>query len=215
MTTSQQSGLIVVEGPIGVGKSSLAKRLAESFGCRFVREAAEENPFLEHFYRNSRDSALPVQLFFLTQRVRQWEQMRQKDMFQDRLVSDFMMEKDRLFAQLTLNDDEFRLYDQIYQAFSVPSTKADLVIYLQAPVDTLKKRVRKRGHAAEKFIQDSYLENLCETYAQFFLHYEENPLLIVNAEHFNPIASDADYQELLKRIRSIRSGRHYFNPLPS
>lgn len=215
MDASSQSGLIVVEGPIGVGKSSLARRLAESFGCEFVREAAEENPFLEHFYRNSRDSALPVQLFFLTQRVRQWERMLQQDMFKQRMVSDFMMEKDRLFAQLTLNDDEFRLYDQIYTAFSVPVTRADLVIYLQAPVDTLKKRVRKRGLPAEKWIQDEYLEHLSEAYAQFFLHYDSSPLLIVNASEFNPIESDADYQELFKRICTIRSGRHYFNPLPT
>lgn len=215
MDAQPQSGLIVVEGPIGVGKSSLAKRLAESFQCEFVREAAEENPFLEHFYRNSRNSALPVQLFFLTQRVRQWESMLQQDMFQQRMISDFMMEKDRLFAKLTLNDDEFRLYDQIHTAFSVPATRADLVIYLQAPVETLKKRVRKRGLASEKFIQDDYLENLSEAYAQFFLHYDSSPLLIVNAGNFNPIENDADYQELLKRIRSIRSGRHYFNPLPA
>jgi len=213
--SDSQNGLIIVEGPIGVGKSSLAKRLAESLQCDFVREAAEENPFLDHFYKNSTESALPVQLFFLTQRVRQWERLQQQDLFSQRVVSDFMMEKDRLFAGLTLSDDEFQLYDRIYQAFSVPASTPDLVIYLQAPVETLKQRVRKRGLPAEKYIQDSYLEGLSEAYARFFHHYDSSPLLIVNASDFNPIENEADYQELYKRILTIRSGRHYFNPLPT
>ncbi|PCH85006.1 MAG: deoxynucleoside kinase [Piscirickettsiaceae bacterium] len=205
---------IVIEGPIGVGKSSLAERLAKSFGCDVVREKADENPFLEHFYRHPEQSALPVQLHFLTERVKQWNELCQNDLFSKGIVADFMLEKDRLFAQLTLTSEEFKLYDQMYQTLSVQKTNADLVVYLQAPVDVLLSRIKKRGIQHEKSIDRDYLQNLSDTYTQFFHHYDNSPLLIVNAADINPVDNDADYEQLLHHICTTRSGRHFVNPLP-
>lgn len=210
----QAPKFIAIEGPIGVGKSSLAERLATSFGCDVVREKADENPFLEHFYRHPEQSALPVQLHFLTERVKQWNELCQNELFSKGIVADFMLEKDRLFAQLTLTTEEFKLYDQMYQTLSVQKTNADLVVYLQAPVDVLLSRIKKRGIHHEKGIDRHYLQNLSDTYTQFFHHYDSSPLLIVNAADINPVDNDADYQELLHHICTTRSGRHFINPLP-
>lgn len=210
----QPPKFIVIEGPIGVGKSSLAARLAKSFGCDVVREKADENPFLEHFYTHPEQSALPVQLHFLTERVKQWNALCQNDIFSKGIVADFMLEKDRLFAQLTLTPEEFKLYDQMYQTLSVQKTKADLVVYLQAPVDVLLARIKKRGIHHEKGINREYLSQLSDTYTQFFHHYDSSPLLIVNAADINPVENDADYEQLLQHICSTRSGRHFINPLP-
>ncbi|PCI19550.1 MAG: deoxynucleoside kinase [Piscirickettsiaceae bacterium] len=206
--------LIVIEGPIGVGKSSLAARLAKSFDRDFIREKADENPFLEHFYQHPEQSALPVQLHFLTERVKQWNALSQNDIFSNGIVADFMLEKDRLFAQLTLTNEEFKLYDQMYQSLSVQKTNADLVVYLQAPVDVLATRIKKRGIHHEKGISRDYLRQLSDTYTQFFHHYDNSPLLIVNAADINPVENDADYEQLLQHICSTRSGRHFINPLP-
>ena len=205
---------IAIEGPIGVGKSSLAERLANSFGCDVVKEKADDNPFLEHFYKHPEQSALPVQLHFLTERVKQWNELSQNDLFSKGIVADFMLEKDRLFAQLTLTAEEFKLYDQMYQTLSVQKTNADLVVYLQAPVDTLLKRIKKRGIHHETGITRDYLKQLSDTYTQFFHHYDSSPLLIVNAADINPVDNDADYQQLLQHICATRSGRHFINPLP-
>ncbi|ORU94518.1 MAG: deoxyadenosine kinase [Cycloclasticus sp. symbiont of Bathymodiolus heckerae] len=210
----QPPKFIVVEGAIGVGKSSLAKRLAKSFSCDVVKEKADENPFLEHFYTHTNQSALPVQLHFLTERVKQWNDLCQNDLFSRGIVSDFMLEKDRLFAKLTLTEEEFKLYDQMYKTLSVQSTHADLVVYLQAPVDVLQSRIRKRGIQHEKNISGAYLQKLSDAYTEFFHHYDDSPLLIVNASDINPIDNDADYEQLLKHICSTRSGRHFLNPLP-
>lgn len=205
---------IVVEGPIGVGKSSLAKRLAKSFGCDVVKEKADENPFLEHFYTHTEQSALPVQLHFLTERVKQWNALSQNDLFSTGVISDFMLEKDPLFAKLTLTIEEYKLYDQMYQSLSVQSTKADLIIYLQAPVEVLQTRIKKRGIKHESNINGEYLQKLSDAYTEFFHNYDSGPLLIVNASDINPVDNDADYQQLLKHICSTRSGRHFLNPLP-
>ncbi len=205
---------IAIEGPIGVGKSSLAERLANSFGCDVVKEKADDNPFLEHFYKHPEQSALPVQLHFLTERVKQWNELSQNDLFSKGIVADFMLEKDRLFAQLTLTAEEFKLYDQMYQTLSVQKTNADLVVYLQAPVDTLLKRIKKRGIHHETGITRDYLKQLSDSYTQFFHHYDSSPLLIVNAADINPVDNDADYQQLLHHICATRSGRHFVNPLP-
>ncbi len=204
---------IVVEGPIGVGKTSLARRLAHSFETDLVLEGADENPFLERFYEDPRKGALPAQLFFLFQRVRQMESMRQQDMFQPVRVADFLIEKDRLFAELTLDADELKLYEQVYQHVTVDAPVPDLVIYLQAPVDVLLKRIARRGIRYERNIDAAYLHRLSDAYARMFLHYDAAPLLIVNAAHINLVDSDADYGALLEEIHTARKGMHYFNPV--
>lgn len=204
---------VAVEGPIGVGKTSLARRLAEAFGCDLVLEQAEENPFLERFYQDPTGGALPAQLFFLFQRMRQIEEMRQSDLFNPVRVSDFMMEKDRLFAELTLSPEELGLYQQVAQRFELDPPRPDLVIYLQAPAEVLKRRIRQRAVAYEQGIEDRYLERLVEAYSQFFHSYSDAPLLIVNAEEIDPISKDRDFDELFETLRSIRRGRHYYNPV--
>jgi deoxyadenosine/deoxycytidine kinase len=206
---------IVIEGPIGVGKSSLARRLCASLGAEAVLEQAAENPFLERFYRNPRDGALPAQLYFLFQRAQQLAALNQQDMFAPLRVADYLLEKDRLFARVTLDDAEFGLYEQVYTKLDVQAPKPDLVVYLQAPVDVLLERIAKRGIRYEQQIERAYLERLNEAYARFFHEYEAAPLLIVNAASIDPINNEADYDELLAAIQRMKRGRLYYNPLRS
>jgi deoxyadenosine/deoxycytidine kinase len=210
----QAPEFIVVEGPIGVGKTSLARRLAGSLSCPSLLEQAEENPFLEHFYQDARAAAFPAQLHFLFQRSRQLDQLRQRDLFASRLVADFMFDKDRLFAELNLAREELALYDEVYRRLSMEAPKPDLIVYLQAPVEVLMQRVRRRDRAIEKTLSADYLERLSEAYARFFYFYEASPVLIVNAAEINPIESAADYAALLLEICRPRHGRRYFNPSP-
>ncbi|MDX1252850.1 MAG: deoxynucleoside kinase [Gammaproteobacteria bacterium] len=210
---------IVVEGPIGIGKTTLARRLAQTFGSDLLLEDAAANPFLERFYQHPRQAALSTQLFFLLQRVRQMRDMQQSlsqpDMFRPAgRVADFLIEKDPLFAQLTLDDDDLRLYEQVHQQLAPDAPPPDLVIYLQAPVEVLLTRIAKRGRGYEKLIESSYLQRLTDAYARFFHHYSAAPLLIVNAAEVNYVENDRDYNLLVDQVRAIRSGRHYFNPLP-
>ncbi|HEU4654796.1 MAG TPA: deoxynucleoside kinase [Steroidobacteraceae bacterium] len=207
--------LIVVEGPIGVGKTSLARKLARSFGSELILEQADENPFLERFYKNPRSAALQTQLFFLFQRTRQLEDIRQHDLFDTVRVADYLLDKDRLFARLTLDDEEFSLYDQIYARLAVDAPVPDLVVYLQAPIDVLLERIARRGIRYEQQIERSYLENLQEAYARFFHEYDASPLLIVNAAQADFVSNELDYSQLLEQICRIRRGRHYYNPLKS
>ena len=205
---------IVVEGPIGVGKTSLARRLAESFGCELLLEGAEENPFLERFYQDPRSAALSTQLYFLMQRSRQMQELRQAELFSPVRVADYLMEKDRLFAEATLDEEELKLYEQIH-GHILPETPApDLVIYLQAPVDVLVKRINKRGIAYERAMEPGYLHSLCDTYTRFFHFYDEAPLLIVNAADINLVDNQSHYEMLLEQIAQVKRGRHYFNPVP-
>lgn len=210
---SEEKRYIVVEGPIGVGKTTLASRLAEDLKARQVLEQADDNPFLERFYVSPRQMALHTQLFFLLQRKRQIEDI-DPDTHGDCIVSDFLLEKDRLFAEATLDDDEFRLYEQIYGAVIQQSPKPDLVVYLQAPTEVLLQRIRKRGKRFERPIDSTYLHQLSDAYASFFHYYNEAPLLIVNATEIDFAHNENDYQRLSAQIRTISKGRHFFNPLP-
>jgi deoxyguanosine kinase len=202
---------IVVEGPIGVGKSSLAQKLGENFGAQLLLERPEENPFLERFYRDAERFALPTQMFFLFQRMNQLRDLAQTDFFNASLVSDFLIDKDPLFARLTLGDDELNLYQQMYDHLHPQAPVPDLVIYLQAEPATLVERVRKRGVTVEASISENYLTRVCESYSRFFYHYDAAPLLIVNADHFNPIERDEDFNLLVTHIRNMRGKREFFN----
>ena len=204
---------IVVEGPIGVGKTSLATRLAESFESDLLLEGADENPFLERFYQDPRTGALPAQLFFLLQRARQMQDMRQADMFRPVRVADFLIEKDRLFAELVLDAEELRLYEQVYEHVTIDAPVPDLVIYLQAPEDVLLKRIAKRGIRYERKIEAAYLRRLSEAYMRMFHYYEAAPLLIVNAGQIDLVNNDEDYAALLEQIHANNTGRQYFNPV--
>jgi deoxyadenosine/deoxycytidine kinase len=206
---------VVVEGPIGVGKTSLARRLAASFGSDLVLEQGEENPFLERFYRNPRAAAFQTQLYFLFQRARQMQDLRQQDMFQRVRVSDYLLEKDRLFARLTLDDEEYGLYEQVYARLAIDAPVPDLVVYLQAPVDVLLERIGRRGIAYEQGIERRYLERLADAYARFFLEFDAAPVLTVNAAEIDPVGSERDYEALLGEVVRARRGRHYFNPMKS
>jgi deoxyguanosine kinase len=203
---------IVVEGPIGVGKTSLARRLAESFDAELVLESSEDNPFLEAFYRSRRQNALPAQLFFLFQRTRQLEALNQADMFSPIRIADFHVFRDQLFADLNLDADERQLYQQIVDKLDFDVPTPDLVIYLQASVDALMARIAGRGIDYEHTMDRQYVEQVADAYARYFYDYDESPLLIVNASTIDPVRSDADYDALYQQIRSIKSGRHFFNP---
>jgi deoxyadenosine/deoxycytidine kinase len=202
---------IVVEGPIGAGKTSLTKKIAEHAGGQTLLELPQENPFLEKFYRDAARYALPAQMFFLFQRMNQLRDLAQTDMFDGRIVSDFLLEKDPLFARLTLSDDELNLYRQLYDQLRPQAPRPDLVIYLQAQPETLIERIRKRGVPMEAGISETYLYRLCESYSRFFYHYDTSPLLIVNTEHLNPAKEDEDFDLLMHRIKNMRGKREFFN----
>ena len=215
MNTSLPQRYIVVEGPIGVGKTHLVNRLAESFSGTALFEQPEHNPFLEKFYTHPQQSALPTQLSFLMQRIKMSKSLQQDDFFHDLQIADFMIDKDRLFAQITLDDDELALYNMVYDNLTMHHRQPDLVIYLQAPLSVLKNRISQRGIGYEQRIEDAYLQRLTESYADFFHYYEASPLLIVNAEQINLVDSEQDYENLIDQITRIQSGRHYYNPLPN
>lgn len=206
---------LVVEGPIGVGKTSLVRRLANHFQSEMLLEGAEENPFLQRFYENPREAALPAQLFFLFQRSRQWNGLVQDDLFRQQLITDFMLEKDRLFAQINLDQDELALYEQVYQQLTLQAPPPDLVVYLQAPVDTLMERIKKRARPQEKTIEADYLKKLCDAYTDFFYYYDRSPLLIINAAEINPLERQRDFDLLIEHISSEGPDRRYLNPTMS
>ena len=202
---------IVVEGPIGVGKTSLARRLAARLSADLMLEQPAENPFLARFYQDMARYALPTQLFFLFQRLRQIEPLAQADLFARATVSDFLLDKDPLFARITLSGDELALYRRIFEALRPRSPDPDLVVYLQAQPDTLIERVRRRGVGFERSISEEYLALLAESYARFFYDYNAAPVLIINSENLNFVARDADLELLIERMRGMRSRREFFN----
>lgn len=203
---------IAVEGPIGVGKTTLAKRLAELFDYQLLLEDAHENPFLDKFYENRRQNALATQLFFLFQRVQKMDDLKQQDMFKPLRIADFLIDKDPIFAEVNLDPDEFELYRKVYSQMTVDAPTPDLVIYLQASVDRLLERIDRRGIASERTISRQYLEELNEVYSEFFLYYDAAPLLIVNANQLDLVSRQEDFAQLVDYALDIKAGRHYFNP---
>ncbi|MBT3426161.1 MAG: deoxynucleoside kinase [Gammaproteobacteria bacterium] len=214
-SSSTLPSYIAVEGPTGVGKTSLTKRLAESFNYETILETSETNPFLDQFYENRRNSALPTQLFFLFDRARQVENMRQGDIFKPVRVADFLIDKDRLFAELNLTADELTLYDKVTEHLSVSAPAPDLVVYLQAPAEVLMDRIQHRGIPREANMDRGYLDELIEAYTRFFHYYDEAPLLIVNSSELDLVNNQEDYQFLLDYMLTIKTGRHYYNPKQS
>jgi deoxyadenosine/deoxycytidine kinase len=202
---------IVIEGPIGVGKTSLANKLAAEFDSELLLEKADENPFLASFYQNPKQYALSTQLHFLLQRAQQVQDFRQTDMFRRAYVADFMVDKDRLFARMTLDKEELALYEQIYTHLTLDAPRPDLVIYLQAPVAVLRERIVRRGISYEQQIRDDYLLRLAESYTRFFYDYDDSALLTINTQSVDLINNADDYQAILDKISNIQSGRHYFN----
>jgi len=206
------SRYIAIEGPMGVGKTALARRLADSLSADLVLEELHDNPFLERFYRDGRSAALPAQMFFLFARTRQIEQMRQSDLFSNVRISDYLFTRDRLFAELNLDSEELKLYEQIVDNLAVEAPVPDLVIYLQSSVDAILQRLLRRDMPCDRFVERAYLERLTDAYSRFFHHYDDGPLLIVNASQIDPVNNDADYEQLFQQIERTTGGRHFFNP---
>ena len=202
---------IVVEGPIGAGKTSLARKLAAFLDAELILENADENPFLPRFYEDRRRYALPAQLFFLVARVEQSRKLNQGELFSPARVADFMLEKDLLFAKTILDDAEFRLYRQLYEGMKPPAAAPDLVIYLQAKSSALMERIKRRGRAYERQLNESYVAEVSTAYSEFFYHYDASPLLIVNSENLNFADKEADFELLLRRIKDMRGTREFFN----
>ena len=212
-SSAKSSRYIAIEGPIGVGKTALAKRLAENLSADLLLEEVEENPFLERFYRDGRSAALPAQMFFLFARARQIEDLRQSDLFSSVRISDYLFTRDRLFAELNLDAEELKLYDQIADNLAVDAPVPDLVIYLQASVDALMQRLVRRNSNYDRYVDRAYLEKLTDAYARFFHAYDDGPLLIVNASQIDPVNNDADFEQLFQQIERTTGGRHFFNPV--
>ena len=206
---------IAIEGPIGVGKTTLANKIATTFNYDAFLEQPAENPFLKNFYRNPSQSALATQLFFLFQRMQQIQDLKQRSLFETVRVADFLIEKDRLFAEVTLSNEEMDLYDKVYNHITLDAPTPDLVIYLQAPIDVLKERITKRGNINEQYLTLDYLDKLNDAYSRFFLDYNDAPLLIINAADINLESNESDYESLITPIKSNPKGKNFINPQPS
>ncbi len=203
---------IAIEGPIGVGKTSLTQLLAKRFDYDTLLEQAEENPFLDRFYQNPKQYALATQLFFLFQRSQQLESLPGEDLFAQPMVSDFLIAKDPLFAELNLDNDELALYKKVYNQLTINTPTPDLVIYLQAPETVLIERIFNRGIKSEKTIDPSYLKRLNEAYSRYFHFYDASPLLIINAEQIDFVNNKDHLQQIIQFAKTITRGRHYLNP---
>lgn len=206
---------VVVEGPIGVGKTSLAKILAPEFQARTVFERVEDNPFLPKFYEDRETYAFQNQLFFLLNRYHQQRELSQQELFNQNVVADYLFAKDKIFATLTLSSEELSLYQQIYQLLDTRVPKPDLVIYLQARPEVLYKRIKKRDKSYEKSVTFEYLKEVAQAYSQFFFHYDESPLLVVNTSEIDFVSSSKDLADLIKEINNMGSGTQHYIPLGS
>lgn len=218
MHDSKPIRYIAIEGPIGVGKTSLAKRLADHFGYRFVKEEAGKNPFLERFYEDQGSYAFQTQVFFLLSRYQQLKRLAQGELFEKGIVTDYILDKDRIFAQLNLEDDELTLYESVYKAFLPTVPQPDLIVYLQARPEILHSRVRKRGIGYERNISIDYLKRLANGYNDYFFHYGEKndtPLLVVNTSEIDFVESERDLDHLIREIQSVQRGTRHYIPLGS
>ncbi|OFV86784.1 MAG: deoxyadenosine kinase [Acidobacteria bacterium RBG_16_68_9] len=211
----KSSGYIVVEGPIGVGKTTLARILGDEFGARLVLEQVDENPFLRRFYDDPEQYAFQAQLFFLLTRYRQQQALAQPELFRQTIISDYLFAKDQVFAQTNLSADELALYRQLFQLLDARLPKPDLVVYLQARTDILLARLRKRARDYERRITPEYLQRIAEAYKEFFFQYEETPLLVVNCSEIDFVANSADTVDLIREIRSMGQGVQHYIPLGS
>jgi len=207
----QRFRYVVIEGPIGVGKSSLARKLAAHLGADLLLEQPDENPFLSRFYGDMPGYAFQTQLFFLFQRLKQMQAVAQPGMFSSAIVGDFLFAKDSLFARLTLSDDEFRLYSQMYAQLAPQVREPDLVVWLQASPETLLQRIRRRAIGMELGISADYLQRLCDAYVEYFHAYEGAPVFAIGTEQFNPVDRDADFHQLLQRLAAFKGQREFFN----
>jgi deoxyadenosine/deoxycytidine kinase len=212
MTLTEKYHYIVIEGPIGSGKTTLARQLADKYSVNLLLENAEANPFLPRFYQDAPRYALPTQLFFLFQRAHQISDLTQRDMFAQATIADFFLEKDPIFARLNLDDEEYALYRQMYQHMQLKASAPDLVIYLQTPIDALAERIEQRNVYYEQGIPREYLVRLADAYSEFFHQYDASPLLIVNNENLNIASDEASLSLLIDRIMQIKGRREYFNP---
>ncbi len=209
---SEKGKSIVIEGPIGVGKTSLVNLLAKKFSARRVLEAAEDNPFLKHFYTDTKRYAFQTQLFFLLSRYRQQMELAQQDLFQQNVVCDYLFDRDKIFAYLNLDDNELALYEQIYALLKARVIVSDVVIYLQASTEILIERIKRRGREYEKHISKQYVEELNQAYNYFFFHYSETPLLVINTSVIDFVKNPADLDDLTRQIRNAKKGTEYYTP---
>jgi deoxyadenosine/deoxycytidine kinase len=209
---TQPPRYIVVDGPIGVGKTSLVERLSERLGARKLLEVADDNPFLANFYKDARRYAFQTQLWFLLNRFRQQQELAQCDLFRQTLIADYVFAKDKIFAYLTLEDHELALYERIHALLQVQVPTPDLVIFLQAGTETLLRRIGVRGKPYERDIGREYLEELNAAYTHFFFHYTASPLLVVNTSNIDFVNRPADFDDLVKAVREMRAGTHYYVP---
>jgi len=203
---------IAIEGPIGVGKTSLALKLAEHLGAKTVLEEVEKNPFLDSFYKKTEKVAFPTQIFFLLNRYRQQQELIQKDLFHSIYITDYMFYRDRLFAYMNLTDDELALYEELYTLLSRKLLKPDLIIYLDGSVPALMKRIRKRGRKFEYDITEEYIEAAKNTLHYFFFHYDESPVLIINTDNCDFINNNSQFEDLITELNNIKGGKNYYNP---
>jgi len=206
---------IAIEGPIGIGKTSLVQLLGEYFNAHTVLETVEDNPFLKEFYRNRERYAFQTEMFFLLSRYRQQMSLSQYNLFNRVTITDYIFDRNRIFAYINLNNDEIRLYEDVYSILRNKIPKPDLLIYLQADIDTLKKRINMRGRAFEKNIRDEYLDGVNKAFNNYFFHYTQSPILIVNANDINFVERKEDLKDLIKKILSHKKGREYYSPLGS
>ena len=203
---------IAVEGAIGVGKTALAERLAKRLDAKLVLEEVEENPFLDRFYTDIQRYAFQTQVFFLLSRHRQLQELRQQDLFAERIVTDYLFEKDRVFASLNLTDHELKLYDRVFELLAREVPRPDLIVYLQARTDVLMARIHRRGRPFESAIEPGYLDSLSDAYNQFFMRYDRAPVLIVNTEKLDFVANNEDFEELFRAIQTPFADRRFYSP---